>query len=188
MLEAFVAPLVAPGRVNSLSQTLVKLTAPGVPDLYQGTELWDLSLVDPDNRRPVDYRTRIGLLKDLEGMKVDDVLAASDAGLPKLFLIRRALKLRRQLPEAFGPESGYEPLPVTGDKAANVVAFSRWGVVATVVPRLVLGIRDGWGDTALDLPAGAWKNVLTGEPVEGGSVRLADLFAGFPVALLRLES
>ena len=188
MLEAFVAPLIAPGRLNSMSQTLVKLTAPGVPDLYQGTELWDLSLVDPDNRRPVDYRSRIGLLKELEVMKVDDVLAASDAGLPKLFLIRRALKLRRQLPEAFGAESSYEPLPVTGDKAANVVAFSRWGVVATVVPRLVLGIKDGWGDTALELPAGAWKNVLTGEAVPGGTVPLSDLLAGFPVALLRLES
>ncbi len=94
------APLIAPGRVNSLSQTLLKLTAPGVPDLYQGTELWDLSLVDPDNRRPVDYAARTGCSRDLDGMKVQDVLAREDEGLPKLFLIRRALKLRRQLPEA----------------------------------------------------------------------------------------
>ncbi|HEX2179948.1 MAG TPA: malto-oligosyltrehalose synthase, partial [Actinomycetota bacterium] len=150
MLEAFVAPLLAPGRVNSLTQTLLKLTCPGVPDIYQGTELEDLSLVDPDNRRPVDYRQRIGLMRELDGLKVDDILARADEGLPKLFLIRRALKLRRQLPEAFGAEASYEPLAVSGDKAANVVAFTRWGVAATVVPRLVLGIEDGWGDTTVE--------------------------------------
>ncbi|HEU4868859.1 MAG TPA: malto-oligosyltrehalose synthase [Actinomycetota bacterium] len=188
MLAGFVAPLIAPGRVNSLSQTLVKLTAPGVPDLYQGTELWDLSLVDPDNRRPVDYGTRIGLLRGLDGMKVQDVLAREDEGLPKLFLIRRALRLRRQLPEAFGAEASYEPLPAGGAKAANLVAFTRWGVVATVVPRLVLGVQDGWGDTTVELPAGAWKNVFTGEAVAGGAVSVSDLLSGFPVALLRLES
>ncbi len=188
MLEDFVAPLIAPGRVNSLAQTLLKLTAPGIPDVYQGTELWDLSLVDPDNRRPVDYRQRIGLLGELGGLKVEDILARDDEGLPKLFLIRRALKLRRQLPEAFGAEASYEPLAAAGTAAENVVAFTRWGVVATVVPRLVLGVRDGWGDTTVELPAGAWKNVFTGEPVAGGSVPLGDLLARFPVALLRLES
>ncbi|MEX0790963.1 MAG: malto-oligosyltrehalose synthase, partial [Actinomycetota bacterium] len=188
MLEDFVAPLIAPGRVNSLAQTLLKLTAPGVPDLYQGTELWDLSLVDPDNRRPVDYRQRMGLLRELDGMKLEDVVARQDEGLPKLFLIRRALKLRRRLPEAFGAEASYEPLTAAGDGGRNIVAFTRWGVVATLVPRLVLGTRDGWANTTVELPLGAWKNVFTGEPVEGGTVAVADLLARFPVALLRLES
>ena len=103
-------------------------------------------------------------------------------------MIRRALRLRRQLPEAFGAEASYEPLGAAGAKAANLVAFTRWGVVATVVPRLVLGIQDGWGDTTVDLPAGAWKNVFTGEAVKGGTVPVADLLSSFPVALLRLES
>ncbi|CAN5857532.1 malto-oligosyltrehalose synthase [soil metagenome] len=187
-MAAFVAPLIAPGRVNSLSQTLVKLTAPGVPDIYQGTELEDLSLVDPDNRRPVDYGRRVALLRELDGLKVDDILARAAEGLPKLFVIRRALKLRRQLPEAFGAEASYEQQPAGGAKAGNVVAFTRWGVVATIVPRLVLGVQDGWGDTTVEIPAGSWKNALTGEPVTGGTVAVADLFRSFPVALLRLES
>ncbi len=188
MLESFVTPLLHAARLNSLSQTLVKLTAPGVPDIYQGTELWDLSLVDPDNRRPVDYDLRNRLLRELDGLKVDEVMARMEEGLPKQFLIRRALRLRKQLPEAFGGESSYEPLEVSGDLRANVVAFTRWGVVATVAPRLVLGARDGWGDTEVAIPAGVWKNVFTGERVQGGGVAVGDLFAQFPVALLRLES
>src|SRR6185295_11194257 len=103
-LESFVAPLVEPGRINSLAQTLLKLTAPGVPDFYQGTEIWDLSLVDPDNRRPVDYELRRGLLADLKGgMTPEEILARMEEGLPKLWVIRQGLQLRRRNPEPFGP-------------------------------------------------------------------------------------
>src|SRR4029077_5886502 len=101
-LEAFVAPLVEPGRINSLAQTLIKLTAPGVPDLYQGTELWTLTLVDPDNRAPVDYTLRRRLLDELEDATPEDIWRRIDEGLPKLWTIRQALGLRRGGPELAG--------------------------------------------------------------------------------------
>ncbi|HEV7887539.1 MAG TPA: malto-oligosyltrehalose synthase, partial [Acidimicrobiales bacterium] len=170
-VERFVAPLVGPGRVNSLAQALVRLTAPGVPDTYQGQELWDLSMVDPDNRRPVDYEGRRALLARLdEGMAAQDVLAQSDTGLPKLLVTSRALRLRRDRPELF---TSYTALSAP----SGVVAFSRGGAV-TVVPRP--GAREG----AVELPDGAWRNVFTGEEWGGGPVTVAGLLGRFPVALL----
>ena len=187
-LADFVAPLVGPGRVNSLAAQLVKLTAPGVPDLYQGSEVWDLSLVDPDNRRPVDFGARSALLEELGAMSVVEVLARADEGLPKLLVTSTALRLRRRLPQAFaGGEAGsYRPLVAAGYAAAHVVAFSRGDRVATVVPRLVLGLerRGGWRDTTVALGPGRWRNVLTGDELDGGGVSLRSLLAEFPVALL----
>jgi (1->4)-alpha-D-glucan 1-alpha-D-glucosylmutase len=189
-LEAFVAPLVAPGRVNSLAQVLLKLTAPGVPDFYQGSELWDLSLVDPDNRRPVDYERRRRLLADLEAdPSPEEILARVDKGLPKLWLTRQGLHLRRRRPELFGREASYRPLPVHGPRSKHVLAFSRTGQVVTIVPRLVLGAlgREGdWRETTVALPAGSFRNLLTGEEVGGGEQPVAALLARFPVALLEM--
>jgi (1->4)-alpha-D-glucan 1-alpha-D-glucosylmutase len=196
-LEAFVVPLVEPGRISSLAQTLIRLTAPGVPDTYQGTELWDLCLVDPDNRRPVDYALRRRLLADLKaGPAPEEILARMEEGLPKLWVLHRALELRRRLPAAFGPQASYQPLAARGERARHAVAFARGGDavgdLVIVVPRLVLGLGGGlkgdWRDTVLDLPAGPWSNELTGERIEGGEIRLGALLARFPVALLaRLE-
>jgi (1->4)-alpha-D-glucan 1-alpha-D-glucosylmutase len=183
-LTAFVASLVQAGRVNALAQTLLKLTAPGVPDLYQGTEVWDLSLVDPDNRRPVDYDLRHRLLNEVNGATPEQMWARVDEGLPKLWLIRQALALRHRRPELFGPEGDYQPLLAIGERAAHVVAFARGGRVVTVVPRLVLGLNGEWGDTTLEVPHGAWRNELTGDDVDGNVPRMADLLARFPVALL----
>jgi len=193
-VDAFVAGLVEPGRVVSLAQTLCKLTAPGVPDVYQGTELWDLSLVDPDNRRPVDYGARSTLLGEIEegGVSAADALARSDEGLPKLLLTARALHLRRARPECFAPGAGYQALDVDGPAATNAVACGRGRrgeprEVVAVVPRLVLGWAartDGWAGTAVTLPPGRWLDVLTGAVHPGGAVPVAGLLAGFPVALL----
>jgi len=182
-LEAFVAPLVEPGRINSLAQTLVKLTAPGVPDIYQGTELWSLALVDPDNRRPVDYEERRRLLNELAGSPApEEILARMDQSLPKLWVTRQALCLRRRRPDLF--LGSYAPLPAKGDRAGHVFAFSRGGQVVTVVPRLVIGLGGDWGDSSVELPPGRWRNELTGEDAAGGEVRLSDLLRRFPVALL----
>jgi (1->4)-alpha-D-glucan 1-alpha-D-glucosylmutase len=186
-LEGFVSPLVAPGRVNGLAQTLVKLTAPGVPDLYQGTELWDLSLVDPDNRRPVDFAARRRLLGGLNGERAESIWERADEGLPKLWLIRRALGLRARCPQLFDPDAGYEPLAARGARSEHVVAFARGGRIVTVVPRLVLGVGDDWAGTRLPLPRGLWRNELTGDVVQGRDVGLHELFAHFPVALLSSE-
>ena len=128
-------PLVDAGRAVSVAQALLKLTAPGVPDLYQGTELWDLSLVDPDNRRPVDYGARRSLLEKIRGLEAADVRALSDEGAAKLWTVWRALAVRREHPEAFGGEAAtYEPLVATGERADHVVAFVRGGRVATSCP------------------------------------------------------
>ena len=195
-LETFLAEhrLVELGRVSSLAQTALLLTCPGVPDLYQGTEVWDLSLVDPDNRRPVDYQARERLLAELTGTELtttgggpEQALARADEGGPKLWLITKVLRHRRRHPAAYGPASGYEPLPVTGAKAGHAVAFRRTGGLAVLVPRLVVGLAGDWADTVAHLPPGDWRSVLTGEPASG-AVPVADLLARFPVAVLAQET
>ncbi|HET6950347.1 MAG TPA: malto-oligosyltrehalose synthase [Acidimicrobiales bacterium] len=188
-IAAFVDPLVGPGRVNALAQTLIQLTVPGVPDIYQGSELWDLSLVDPDNRRPVDFALRRRLLAEVAaGLAPADLLARAGEGLPKLAVVRAALALRARRPEAFGPgEAGaYVPLGFAGAAAGHGVGFTRGGAVAVAVPRLVLGLdaRGGWGDTTVALPPGGWSDAITGARHRGPEVRVADLLGAFPVAVL----
>jgi (1->4)-alpha-D-glucan 1-alpha-D-glucosylmutase len=154
---------------------------PGVPDVYQGSELWDLSLVDPDNRRPVDYGLRARLLAELPGLTPEQVCERVDEGLPKLAVVSAALRLRRERREAFA--GSYDPLGVSGAWADRVVAFARGGEVVTVVPRLSVHVDD-WKDTAVALPLGPWQNVLTGDRLDGGDQPVAEVFARFPVALL----
>ncbi len=187
-LESIVGRVNHPGRLNSLAQTLVKYTSPGVPDLYQGSELWDLSLVDPDNRRPVDYDLRRTRLREMASMTASDVLARWEDGLPKLWIIVHALHLRKQMPQSFGADAEYVPVEVTGTRRDSAIAFLRGENVATVVPRLPLSLAQGWGDTSVDLPTGVWRNRLTGEALTlAGKTHLAELLAGFPVALLVKE-
>nr|MBA2556869.1 malto-oligosyltrehalose synthase [Chloroflexota bacterium] len=184
-LEGFVSGIIAPARVSSVAQTLIKLTAPGVPDIYQGAELWDLSLVDPDNRRPVDHGQRAALLSRLAGaVDPEAVLRGMDEGLPKLWVVRQALRLRARRPEWFGRYGAYEPLEARGTRAGHVVAYARGGGSVTVVPRLVAGLADGWEDTTLALPGMRWRNELTGDDLYAGDVPLGEVLARFPVALL----
>jgi (1->4)-alpha-D-glucan 1-alpha-D-glucosylmutase len=185
-LETFVTPLIEPGRVNSLAQTLIKLTAPGVPDFYQGSELWDLSLVDPDNRRPVDYLLRRRLLSQLDGMTVEEIWSRIDEGLPKLWIIRQTLELKRSR-KVLEPESSYRPLVAQGDKSAHIVAFTRGERAITVVPRLIMKLGGTWADTVFGLPKGCWHNTFTNETFYGGDIPVAKLLARFPVALLCQE-
>ena len=167
-LDAFVEPLVEHGHVNALAMQALKLTAPGVPDIYQGTELWDLSLVDPDNRRPVDYEERRRLLAGDEH--------------PKLRLTRALLRV--------APEGDYEPIATEGDAARHALAFLRGGRVLTVVPRfpLQLAARGGFGNTVIEVPAGNWTNVLTGATVSGGAVPVETVRGDVPVAVLEREA
>jgi (1->4)-alpha-D-glucan 1-alpha-D-glucosylmutase len=179
-LASFVHQLVAPGRIKSLAMLLLKLTCPGVPDTYQGNEIWDLSLVDPDNRRPVNYVRRRELLSVITGAGADDVWARADSGAPKMFLLQRALELRRRWPGAFTRAGGYEPLKVDGPDADAFIGFQRGGRVAVVVPRFVM--RDDF-DAHIRLPEGPWRDVLTTED-RSGRIGLSDLLTRFPVALL----
>ena len=175
-----IAPL---GWSNSLTQKLLQLTMPGVPDVYQGTELWDFSLVDPDNRRPVDYASRRALLASLDA---GEVPAVDETGAAKLLVTSRVLRARRDHPEWF---AGYEPVQVTGSAADHLVAYDRGGVVV-VATRLPSGLAaDGWGDTALQLPNGAWKDLLTGGRIVSDMAGVAadPLLGRLPVALLVRE-
>jgi (1->4)-alpha-D-glucan 1-alpha-D-glucosylmutase len=184
-MEAFVEKINCAGRVNSLAQTLMKYTSPGVPDLYQGGELWDHSLVDPDNRRPVDYDLRRKLLKEIRSMTAEQVMQRMDEGLPKLWVIHHALWLRRERSHSFGPEGAYTPCNAVGPQADRVIAYIRGGDVLTVVPRWTQS-RTSWDGTTIELPEGRWTNCLTGQVFQGLQ-QLEDLCAVFPVALITRE-
>jgi (1->4)-alpha-D-glucan 1-alpha-D-glucosylmutase len=176
--------IVERGRRNSLAQTALLLTCPGVADIYQGSEVWDLSLVDPDNRRPVDYEARRRLLQQLQDADagdpgVADLGGGADTGLPKLRLIYRVLAHRRARPELY-LSVDYEPLSFKGRRANEAVGFHR-GALAVVVPRL----GDGeWADTTVELPAGRWTEVIGGSSVDGGHCALDHLLGSFPVSVL----
>ncbi len=182
--EHFVQPLIEAGRINALTQTLLKFTAPGIPDAYQGTELWDLSLVDPDNRRPVDYELRRRLLADLPKLQAREIWKRIDEGLPKLWTIFQALRVRRENAVTFGPEGPYSRLRARGSKARHFVGFLRGTEITVMAPRLAWGLAGDWQDTSVEIPAGEWRNAMSSEPVRGGEVRLAQVFRSFPVALL----
>ncbi len=186
-VEDFVGRIQEAGRVNSLAQTLLKQTAPGVPDLYQGSELWDFSLVDPDNRRPVDYGLRRRLLAEMQTLTVEEIVRRGDEGMTKLWTIHQSLRLRREHPEWFRRDAEYTPLAARGRKREHLIAFARGESVITVVPRHPVLLGGSWADTTLELPDGVWINRLSGEGHRGGAVRLDALLLKFPVALLVKE-
>jgi len=173
------------GMLNSLTQVVLKTMSPGLPDFYQGTELWDFSMVDPDNRRPIDYEKRCDLLRDLGAPAT--LLRRWNDGAVKMFVTARSLAVRARHAETFRGSS-YQPLE-TGTE--NAVAFQRGKEVLVVVPRLTtrlvkaprLPIGDVWGEHAISV-AGRWKDAFTGEVIEGDSLRLREVFASFPVAIL----
>jgi (1->4)-alpha-D-glucan 1-alpha-D-glucosylmutase len=182
-IERYVATIKEAGQINSLSQTLLKYTAPGVPDMYQGGELWDLSLVDPDNRRPVDYARRAKLLEEISTMSVGAVMARADEGLPKLWVVHHALRLRQEHPAWFGAEAAYTPVPAIGVASERVIASLRAESVMTVAQRFPQhGVA--WGETMVRIPQGRWRSVLCGCEVDGGDVPVSALLNAFPVALL----
>jgi (1->4)-alpha-D-glucan 1-alpha-D-glucosylmutase len=184
-LDAFVSTVWDAGWTNALTQVLLKLTAPGVPDLYQGSEVWDLSLVDPDNRRPVDFAARRTLLAEVAELDAEAVMRRTDAGGPKLWLIQRALRVRKAVPDAFaGGAATYEPVFATGQDRDRVIAYVRGDRVMTVAQRFTLCRGDQWGDTQLAIPPGRWHDALGGARYEGGPIAADRLFRAFPAALL----
>jgi (1->4)-alpha-D-glucan 1-alpha-D-glucosylmutase len=180
-LDDLVARVAGPGWSNALSAKLVALTMPGVPDVYQGSELWDQSLVDPDNRRPVDFGVRREVLaRVLGGERPVLTSAVDDHGHAKLLVTQAALTLRRHQPHRF---TAYTAVGARGDAAGHLVAFDRGGAI-TVVTRLPVGLAArGWGDTAVLLPEGTWTDLLTGREYARTAPAHA-LLADYPVALL----
>jgi (1->4)-alpha-D-glucan 1-alpha-D-glucosylmutase len=200
-----------PGMLNSLAQTLLKIASPGVPDFYQGTELWDFSLVDPDNRRPVDFGKRMKLLEELKQREIEDcpalvqdLLTRWVDGKIKLYVAYKGLSFRRSHRSLF-EEGSYLPIDVSDGARDHICAFARQKGetrALVVVPRLITKLlraerppvgEETWGSSALVLPEDApdrWINVLTGEKLKGlpakqrNSLRLANVFGSFPLALL----
>jgi (1->4)-alpha-D-glucan 1-alpha-D-glucosylmutase len=168
-LTSLVVRLDSHAENDALGQKLLALTVPGIPDIYQGTELWDDSLVDPDNRRPVDYVTRRQALKSLRH--------------PKIRIVNAALRLRRARPATF-LHGGYRPVFATGTAADHVVAFRRGDDVLVAVTRWTVDLaKTGWGDTVVPVPDSSWTDALTGT-AHTGTTPAAELFAELPVALL----
>ncbi|MFP4101792.1 malto-oligosyltrehalose synthase [Coleofasciculus sp.] len=194
------------GIFNSLSQALLKLTSPGVPDFYQGTELWDLSLVDPDNRRPVDFEQRLALVQELKqrfetdklGL-VQELCQSPEDGRIKLFVIYQALKTRREYLEVF-QRGDYHKLTVIGSLKDHVVTFARtWDhtTVIVIVPRLLTSLvkpdeypmgEQVWQESRISLPpssSSTWRDVMTGREIQGDdTLWIRDVLSDFPVALL----
>ncbi len=208
-LEELLPALRLFGAVNSLAQVVLKIASPGVPDFYQGTEMWDLSLVDPDNRRPVDYEVRRRSLDEMQEKATSlgelavcrDVLNRLSDGRVKLWTMHRALDLRNRMAETF-QRGEYVPAQATKDYAENVIGFSRGGKILAVVPRFSYSLMNGkarlplgsaWGRGELVVPemAGALlENVFTGERMAvglDGRISLKAVFAEFPVALFVRE-
>jgi (1->4)-alpha-D-glucan 1-alpha-D-glucosylmutase len=204
------------GMLNSLSQTLLKIASPGVPDFYQGTELWSFTLVDPDNRRQVDYELRRSMLAGLRESRerdaaalVDSLLGRPEDGRVKMYVTTRALNFRRERAELFS-HGKYEPLAARGRRAENVLAFARTrgddacvAIAARFFTRLGVGIEGplslsagAWGDTELPLgesggvEAARWRDVFTGREFDarGGALRLSEVLSPLPVALLSREA
>lgn len=182
-----VAPL---GAINSLSQTVIKLTVPGVPDIYQGTELWDFSLVDPDNRRPVDFDVRSNGLAAFK--PTPELLDQWRDGQIKLFTIQRLLSLRAEHPDLFA-NGDHVPLHVSDSMENHIVTYLRQHgkqKLLVIVPRLTstLGfpaIGSCWKDATLDVPGGQWTNILTGATHQAeASLPLSELLADLPFAVL----
>jgi len=191
-LSGFIERIAPYGAINSLSQTLLKLTTPGVPDIYQGNEIWDFSLVDPDNRRPVDYERRRALLRNLEKMSPTELLKDWKSGAIKMKVTRDALRFRAAHAELF-TNGSYEPIEVSGIHRERCVAFRRKfgnNEILVAVPRLTVPLgfpplEKIWADTKLNGVSGSYQNVFTGARVE--RLDLATVFAEFPVALLTKE-
>jgi (1->4)-alpha-D-glucan 1-alpha-D-glucosylmutase len=191
--HAFVDALARPGAIASLSQLVLKLTVPGVPDIYQGGELWDFSLVDPDNRRPVDWKARQALLDEIAGASPGDLTARWQDGREKLFISCRLLELRRQYPALFA-EGNYQPLELGGERSAHICAFARNRedeTIVVAVPRLThqlygSGRAADWGETEIIAPSrGGWQDVFTGREMDGRErIRASELLADFPVSVL----
>jgi (1->4)-alpha-D-glucan 1-alpha-D-glucosylmutase len=192
------------GICNSLSQTLLKFASPGVPDIYQGSELWDLSMVDPDNRRPVDFNKRSEFLKKIKSKKntlklIEELLKAPEDGRLKLFLIHQVIQARRAHAELF-QRGGYQKLTILGSMKEHVVAFARdlgdMRAIAVVPRFLTQVVKEGeypvgeqvWQETRILQPPGSssiWLDAITGQEVQGNdTLWLKEILSHFPVALL----
>ncbi|MCU1387573.1 MAG: 1,4-alpha-D-glucan 1-alpha-D-glucosylmutase, partial [Ilumatobacteraceae bacterium] len=186
-LDQFVARCARPARLAAMSQLTLKAMGPGIPDFYQGSELWTNSLVDPDNRSPVDYAVRRALMPgtiDRPAISLDE----DTSGANKLWLTRRLLRIRAEHPAAFtGPGATYAPLPFGGDGSDRALGFCRGGQITVVVPvRPLRVVRDGWGSVTATLPPGEWRDALDpgNDTLFAAEARVAEITGSLGLAVL----
>ena len=190
----FIGSLARPAAIASLAQLVLKLTVPGVPDIYQGGELWDFSLVDPDNRRPLDFAQRRKLLDEISGISAAQLGERWHDGREKLFVAARLLALRRDHPELFAA-GDYQPLGIeegrNSDRLCAFVRRDRDKALVVVAPHLTYGLfRDGgpadFDATEIALPSSIpWRNIFTDTTIKGSTrIQANELFAEFPIAVL----
>jgi len=195
-IESFAHRVRRPGRVKSLVQLVLKALSPGIPDFYQGCEAWDLSLVDPDNRRPVDYERRMTMLQALEAMTPPELWATlddpGDPGLAKLWTTRCVLLTRQRRSEWLASNPAYEPLAFKGAAGHAMIGFVRGNAdsphrVGVIAPRLTTPVA-AQDETYLELPrttgGGPWRNVLDESIIEAGQRTVSALFEISPLAVL----
>jgi (1->4)-alpha-D-glucan 1-alpha-D-glucosylmutase len=177
-VEALSAVIEAPGASNGLGAKLLQLAAPGIPDVYQGSERWERSLVDPDNRRPVEFDVSAGLLAHIDEGWLPGI---DSSGAAKVLVTAAVLRLRRDRPDLF---TGYRPVYAEGSRAGHLVGFDRGGAIA-LATRLPVGLSatGGWADTTIDLGEKPMRDELTRREFRG-RVPLASVFERYPVALL----
>ena len=192
-LSAFAEQVAYFGMLNSIAQVILKTCSPGVPDFYQGAEHWDLSLVDPDNRRPVDYTFRKNLLEKARNQKPRDLLNDWRTGAIKMFTVANCLRARHQEPALINGD--YQPLTISGEKSIHLVAFARTSGTSTSsrrCPRFLRTLTGGsqsypaselWGDTRIEYSRPRFRNLLTNEEIS--SLTAAELFQTFPGAILK---
>ncbi len=182
-LSRFLKLISGPGEINSLAQLTLKLTSPGIPDIYQGNEIWDNSLTDPDNRRPIDFKKVMNLFSELKDITSEQALHRSHEGLTKQYLIKTILNVRKNHSEFNQPDS-FKPAEIIGPAADNVIAFMRGPNVMVIVTRLTLKLNKKWGSTRLSLPKGHWQDIFTGAFFKTGPNKLKELVKNFPVSIL----
>ena len=183
-LEGFIAELIEYGRINSLAQITLKLTSPGIPDIYRGTEVWNNSLADPDNRRPFSINERKSILKRIEKMDCQSILEAYDEGLPKMFIIKKILEIRKK-DFSFNSRDSYREIRASGTCSDNVLSYIRGKNLIVVVPRLLLKIKKQWKNTKLNLPKGEWINIFSEKTFPSGAISVENILKDFPVAVLK---
>ncbi len=193
-IDSFVVEISRSGRSNSLAALVLRCMAPGVPDIYQGSEIWTDSLVDPDNRRVPSWPQLAALLAEASASDPGEIWLRSeggsrpsegDPGLVKLAVLQRLLRIRTRRPDCFGPGAPYQPILASGVGSDSVIAFQR-GAIAVMVTRHARQMDGDWGDTEVELPAGRWRQSLVdGDPVfHEGNVRVGQLLGSLPVAVL----
>lgn len=187
MIEDFVETIKRPGFLNSIAQLILKLTAPGIPDIYQGNEFWDYSLTDPDNRRPVDFDKAKEAFKKMSRLEPETVMFDLERDLCKSFVIQKILDLRKRH-HLFNEPYNYKSIDITGEYNKYALAFMRGDKILIIVSSMSLKPGSQWKNTKVAFPEGRWKNIFTGKTLSGGYNKLNSFMGSFAGAVFENQN